>query len=50
MIYINDHSTDNTGELVQQYLNNHPKAKSITTLINNTQSKGKSRNQYEAGH
>lgn len=49
MIYINDNSSDSTGELVQKYINDHGLNSKIQ-LINNTERKGHLYNQYHAIH
>ena len=49
IIYIDDNSPDNTGQLVEHYLENHPK-KDKVTLIQNQSRMGALYNQYHAIH
>ena len=49
VIYINDNSTDKTGEMVQRYIKEHRLEKKFT-LINNAERLGALENQYNAVH
>lgn len=49
IIIINDCSTDKTQQILENYINNHPKKERVL-LINNTERRGALANQYYANH